>query len=278
MIFKESNRMNVNRNSSKGNQLKWVEEQYWYKADNLGYEALSEYVISQLLGKTTVLKYAEYELEKMIYEGNTFMGCKSKSFMEPGDTIITLSKLFQSYKNENISVKCAHMENVKDRIAYVVDTVVEITGLVDFGKYLTMLLEMDAFFLNDDRHFNNIAVLYNDETKAFGYCPVFDNGSALFSDTTLDFPMDMDYERCLEKIQAKPFDRSFDEQIEAAEALYGIQFYYWFDRKEVEKILKGAGEYYGLEVVERVYGILSEQIRIYGCFRRKTAEPPREYQ
>ena len=278
MIFTESKRANINRNSSKGNQLKWVDEEKWYKADNLGYEALSEYVISKLLVQTTVPEFADYTLEKMTYEGRVFTGCASKSFLEPGYAIITLSKLFQSYRNENISVKCAHMENVQERVKYVVDAVVEITHLVDFGRYLTLLLEMDAFFLNDDRHFNNIAVLYNEEKNEFKYCPVFDNGSALFSDMTMDFPLDMDYEACIKHIQAKPFDRSFDEQMEAAEALYGIQFYFWFDRKAVEDVLCGAGELYDEQVIARVFQVLKEQMRIYGCFRRTTAEEKKRYQ
>ena len=32
--------MGVNLVSSKGNQLKWFDGEYWYKADFLGYEAL----------------------------------------------------------------------------------------------------------------------------------------------------------------------------------------------------------------------------------------------
>jgi len=37
------------RQSSKGNQLKWKDGEFWYKADYTGYEGLSEYVISHLL-------------------------------------------------------------------------------------------------------------------------------------------------------------------------------------------------------------------------------------
>ena len=37
------------RQSSKGNQLKWETDGIWYKADYMGYEGLSEYVVSELL-------------------------------------------------------------------------------------------------------------------------------------------------------------------------------------------------------------------------------------
>lgn len=42
------------RHSSKGNQLKWECDGVWYKADYTGYEWLAEYVISQLLKKSTL--------------------------------------------------------------------------------------------------------------------------------------------------------------------------------------------------------------------------------
>ena len=40
---------NFNRESSKGNQLKFSLDGIWYKTDYMGYEGLSEYVISKLL-------------------------------------------------------------------------------------------------------------------------------------------------------------------------------------------------------------------------------------
>ena len=41
-----------NRQSSKGNQLKWYKNEIWYKADYTGYEGLAEYLlwICQIFG------------------------------------------------------------------------------------------------------------------------------------------------------------------------------------------------------------------------------------
>ena len=47
-LFEQDIRTN-DRQSSKGNQLKWEKSGVWYKADYTGYEGLAEYVISQLL-------------------------------------------------------------------------------------------------------------------------------------------------------------------------------------------------------------------------------------
>ena len=43
-----------NRQSSKGNQLKWLNKNIWYKADYTGYEGLSEYIVSRLLQKSSL--------------------------------------------------------------------------------------------------------------------------------------------------------------------------------------------------------------------------------
>lgn len=48
-----------NRQSSKGNQLKWYSNNIWYKADYTGYEGLAEYMISSLL-KYSTLESSEY--------------------------------------------------------------------------------------------------------------------------------------------------------------------------------------------------------------------------
>ena len=55
----ERDKTEINRKSSKGNQLKWERDNTWYKADYTGYEGLSEYVISHLLKKSTLAE-SEY--------------------------------------------------------------------------------------------------------------------------------------------------------------------------------------------------------------------------
>ena len=51
-LFEQNIRTN-DRQSSKGNQLKWENEGIWYKADYIGYEGLADYLISHLLKKST---------------------------------------------------------------------------------------------------------------------------------------------------------------------------------------------------------------------------------
>lgn len=63
MKFEQNIRTN-DRQSSKGNQLKWENEGIWYKADYTGYEGLVEYMISHLIKKSSL---AENEFQNLSF-------------------------------------------------------------------------------------------------------------------------------------------------------------------------------------------------------------------
>lgn len=261
VTLSKSKEVQINRNSSKGNQLKWKDGDVWYKADYLGYEALAEYVVSSLLKKSNVKDFVEYKLEKINYNGFVYNGCKCSHFLKAGESLITLPRLFQMYLNEDIYMKCENpFWSEKECIEYVVNNVEQITRLRGFGKYLTLLLEMDAFFYNEDRHFHNIAVIYNEETDRFRYCPIFDNGGSLFSDTKMYYPIELSVDSCIEAINAKPFSPCFEDQVSAAIALYGEQFHVWFTEADLEECLGRAEGIYDLEILERVKHVIIRQM------------------
>ena len=262
----EAHRVHVNRNSSKGNQLKWKKGELWYKADFLGYEALAEFVISQLLGKTNVRDYVQYQIENMDYAGHIYVGCCSKDFLQPDEVLITLPRLFKLYLGEDIYMECERLDRTEvDCIRYVTDHVIRITGIKDFGEKLTLMLELDSFFLNEDRHFHNIAVIYNEQTKRFRSCPIFDNGGALFSDMSISYSKEKSLDECRDIIRAKPFSPSFVDQVKAAQSLFGTQFRYWFDEGDVHRVLAEAQavNVYSSNIIERVKNIIIQQMLLY---------------
>ena len=265
----DSHKVQTNQNSSKGNQVKWkTKEGYWYKADFLGYEGLSEYITSQLLQKTNLL-FVNYDIQKMEYQGHTYNGCRSTHFLQETESLVTLSTLFRKYRQEDIAKECASREDIKERICYVVDTVVEITGLQQFGQYLSALLEMDAIFLNEDRHFNNIAVIYNEDQDTYTYCPIFDNGASLLSDTTIEYPLEDDVYKCIDRVQAKPFSTDFEEQLDAIEQLYGAQFKHWITSKDVENLIDQTKKIgiYSEQKLSRIETCLKEGLRKYSYLK-----------
>lgn len=265
--------IDVNKNSSRGNQLKWKIDDTWYKIDYLGYESLAEYDVSTLLGKTNVSNFVKYKLESVVYNKRGRIGCRSKNFLREGECLLTLPRLFNAFAGEDIYAECDRLDRTEtDCLQYVVAGAEQITGLANFGQYLTMMLEMDALFLNEDRHFHNIAVIFDRLINQFRLCPIFDNGGSLFSDVTLSYPLVDSIDKCMGRITAKPFSPCFEDQVKAAEDLYGKQFEFWFSNKDVVDVLDNAVGFYGVDVLERVGHVLIEQIQKYSYLQKTAPE------
>lgn len=250
--------------SSKGNQNKWFKDGIWYKEDGLGYEALSEILVSRLLAKTNTDHFVSYGYEPLEKGKQVFRGCCSADFMTPmDDKLVSVERLFQTYKGESAAKAILKFTETEDRIRYVAENVAEITDMLDFGDYLKKMITVDAFFLNEDRHFHNIAVIRRKD-GTYRECPIFDNGAALFSDIRGDYPLELNLEKCYEKIQAKPFAGSFDDQIDACDILFGgFRFKAGFTMKDVDAVLAEFDGIYEDEILERVRQVMRIQMRKY---------------
>lgn len=261
-LFEQDIRTN-DRQSSKGNQLKWETNGYWYKADYTGYEGLAEYMISQLLRKSTLLEeeYVLYELEKMKYKATVYNGAKSLNFLKDDWQIITLERLFKNFFGESLYKSIYKIDKVEDRMAFLVSQVERMTGLKNFGVYMNKLFTLDAVFLNEDRHTHNIAVLMN-RAGRFAYCPIFDNGAGLLSDITMDYPLEEDVYQLMEEVEAKTICSDFEEQLDVSETLYGSSLKFYFTKRNVKELLDTA-EIYPVDVRTRVEEIIYAQMRKY---------------
>ena len=251
------------RHSSKGNQLKWKRDDIWYKADYLGYEGLAEVIVSQLLSHSD-LKDDEYVLYTpiRIKAGNAiYNGAESRDFLKPGSQLITLERLYKTIYGRSLHEEIFHIHGIENRIEYLVSRVKECTELADFGTYLNRLLTIDALFLNKDRHMHNIAVIKKSD-GSFDYCPIFDNGGALLSDTSMDYPMNMGIYEMIPTVKAKTVSDSFDEQLDASEKLYGYNLKFSFNNSDIEKAVQAA-DIYEADIRERVITVLREQRRKY---------------
>lgn len=213
----------VPQTSSRGNQEKWHSGGRWYKADLFGYEALSEVLVSSLLEESgieqeTNFTFVRYKMEKICLHGRERTACSSENFLKEGQTLVTVNKLLTSELGKPLTSVLSKMKSNKKRIEYLAETTAKVTGLKEFPQYLTLLFEIDAVFLNDDRHLNNIAVLHG--LNGYEYCPIFDNGAALLSDTRFA-PMDIEPRALIKTVKARPFNTSFTRQRNTAIALYG---------------------------------------------------------
>jgi len=248
-----------NRQSSKGNQMKWLKDEVWYKADFTGYEGLTEYIVSALLKKSTLdnKSFQRYEIDKIKYKYTEYLGCSSKNFLPVGWQLITLERLFMNTYGESLNKSIYRISELEERIRFLVDQTRRITGLQDFDKYMCHLMTIDALFLNEDRHTHNIAVLIDAEGE-YQYCPIFDNGGGLLSDTTMDYPLNIDTQILMKEVKSKTFCQSFDDQLDVIEKLYGLNIKFNFTIDYVEELLD-TDNYYSDQVKARVIQILRLQ-------------------
>ncbi len=259
----EGNIKDQGRLSSKGNQLKWFYDGNWYKADYTGYEGLAEYIISRLLQFSTLKEdtFVLYTLEEIKYKNHIYNGVRSADFLSENWEIITVERLYQTHTGMSLTQALWNISDARERLLFLVEEVERITGLKEFGNYLNQLFTIDALFLNEDRHLHNIAVLMNPDGE-FMYCPIFDNGAGLLSDTTMDYPMDEDVYLLIGDVEAKTISRDFNEQVDLSEELYDENIHFHFTKSDIRILLEQA-EQYPREVLRRVETILFEQMRKY---------------
>ena len=246
--------------SSKGNQDKWMKEGYWLKADFLGYEGLAEYVSSQLYKSFAIFEEftaVEYGLCLIQDEtGKCREGCFCKNFLQPGENLLTVGRLLLladgAYEKKYMRLSAV------EKFMYVVDVVTKHTGLFSFRKWLAILLQWDAFILNEDRHLFNIGVI-SKESGEYGLMPIFDNGAAFFSDTSKDYPITAPLGVCCKKIKSKPFSTSFATQLKAVPSEYQCEFEKsYLKLPEIDWDMANA--YYDTREICRVKAVVKQQI------------------
>lgn len=69
-------------------------------------------------------------------------------------------------------------------------------------------------------------------------------------------------------VEAKPFSRCFDDQLDAAEELYGIQLHFNFNTNDVKVLIDSYRTAYSQEICNRCEALIRRQMRHYGYFIR----------
>lgn len=255
----DSYAVTIDRASSKGNQLKWYDGSFWYKADSNGYEGLSEYIVSKLLKKSSLKEneFVNYELEQIKYKSHIFNGCKSKNFLKSESEIITIQRLFDSMSNYSLNDILDSLVTTKEKIKYIVDNVIALTGLNYFGEYLYKLFVIDGIFLNEDRHTHNIAIIKNKD-NTFDYCPIFDNGACLLSDTKIEYPLSENTLDLIKLVKPKMFDCDFIDVINNIQNLYGTDISFFYTDNDIDSLLDQI-YIYDEAIIKRIKQILKYQ-------------------
>lgn len=256
--------------SSKGNQEKWydADTNTWYKLDRFGYEALAETLISALLEQSNIesgtpFGFVRYRMERLYVHGRERTGCASENFLKRGQSLITLNRLLTSFLGFPLREKLARLPSDRKRVAFLGEATAEYTGLSNFPQYLTLLFEVDALFCNDDRHLNNIAVI--EQGGRYDYCPIFDNGAGLLSNTQLS-QMDIAPKALISVLRARPFNTTFTRQMNAARSITGRQLCMpRLNAEDIRKALSPLLEYYST----RDRGIITDRVTDCILLRQK---------
>lgn len=189
--------------TSEGTQTKFYDNGYWYKTDTFE-EGIVEYLVSKLLTFSTLPKksYVVYEYGKI----NGTSGCRSRDFLKPGYELITFEHIHQRIAGTKLSAKKFEFESMESYFEYTVDFFRKHLDL-DIKKYLKNIFTLDFITLNEDRHFNNLAVICDIKNNKYLTAPIFDNGKSLLNGNRSDRPA-FSIEENIKKVIALPFSDS----------------------------------------------------------------------
>ena len=235
--------------SSKGNQEKWYDKETnaWYKLDRIGFEALSEAVASEILRKysniETELGYqiVPYHIDSVDVHKAKRNASISPNFLKEGQSIQTAYHILKRVLGPDYQKVLADEKTIPNRLKKIVDTIETISGLQNFGQYLTLLFEVDALIANEDRHLNNIAII--EENGTYQYCPLFDNGEGFMLDN-VKYPFDVETKGLMKHLRAKPFQCRFGTLLSAARELYGTQLKITCTADEISEVIEAYLEWY----------------------------------
>ena len=83
----------------------------------------------------------------------------------------------------------------------------------------------------------------------------------------MDYPLNEDMYKLIDSVKSKTISDDFEEQTEVSEKLYGMNLYFNFTKKDVDKLLDGEeASIYSIDIRERVRSVIYEQMRKYPIY------------
>ncbi|MFM9282387.1 HipA domain-containing protein [Paenibacillus jiagnxiensis] len=214
---------------------------------------MAEWLAYQMLALSNVPKELQvpYHLAELVLPNDErSAGCYSEDFLQPGERLVTLQRLMNAALVTQEDLFSSY--GVEGRIRSTLEFIKENTGLSWLEEYFSILLAFDAFILNEDRHFNNIAFIQTAD-GGWRHCPLFDHGLSFLSDTN-DYPLRYSVKSNVMSVNAKPFSNDFLQQARVLKDVYPLKF----DADGIFLLLEENREQLG-----RVYDVVKLQIERY---------------
>lgn len=219
----------MQQGTSEGTQIKYYKDGYWYKKDNRGNEGYTEYLVSKLLtfSDLEVNEFVSYESGKI----NEKNGCRSKNFLGKNEELVTLYRLYFNEFGRNLSEVINKIDKMEERIEYVLKFVYESCQL-DLRDYFKKVFTLDMLVLNEDRHFNNLALIFDGDQ--FKTAPIFDNGVSLLT-ANQSINWNFDVSENVRRVVARPFSGSHEKMYEYFGKGFNIDIDSAMEWLEIEK-------------------------------------------
>lgn len=211
--------------SSRGSQIKFYKDNYWYKLDESGPEGKAEELASRFLSCSNLSEdeYVTYESCTIEYNGKAYNGCRSKNFLLPGEMFLSYEKIYNIMTGKSLTEDITSFGSPEERISFTADVIKRFCGL-DVKESISKNLTASMVLLDTDRHLNNIGIIANADYSTFRAAPIFDNGASFLSMYSI-YPPNIiidDIENGNVSIIGKPFSASLEYQTKAAG--FGIRF------------------------------------------------------
>ena len=215
--------------TTKGTQIKYKKDDYFYKIDKMGREGFVEYLVSVMLSYSTLdpKEYVSYECCKI----NGLSGCRSRNFLNDEEEFVTVHSLYQKYTgNSDFANYLMTKRSAEERLEEILELVdgFEIST-EEYRRYMNVLVQIDLLIANTDRHVHNYGVIMSNDGN-FRMAPIFDNGRSLFTDNSNIF-------------SACTLSGSFEEQVTAFG--FPVKACFYIDYTGFEEELKSIEKKYG---------------------------------
>ena len=195
--------------TSDGTQDKYLKNGIWYKTDRFGGEGKNEALVSRLLSFSTLKKNEYVSYKEIRINGSN--GCYSQSFLLEDEECVSVYRLHQNVIGTDIAAVLQRMD-FDDQSDYVLNFLQKETKLSGSAleTYFGKLFQLDYLALNDDRHLNNICLIFNG--TSYRPAPIFDNGKSFFCGNKRYQPHNSFAEN-LKTVHFKPFTATIEMMI-----------------------------------------------------------------
>lgn len=151
---------------------KWIILDGEYYLQKSGTGLTKEEVFHEVLGSELMNAAGIPNAQYKLHFDNREICCISKCFTSKSIELVPFTQIIESVERQVYPFE-SEMDHVKKILEYY--------HVENYEEYLNSLLCIDYIMANTDRHYNNLALLYDQKTGKFSFSPVYDSGNCLWN-------------------------------------------------------------------------------------------------